>query len=77
MDNNGNKLLDVDDFRWGLKDFGILISKEEAQQVLDHFDRDRNGVVDYNEFLRAIRVRQNPVFIILHREKLMLTEEGT
>ena len=57
MDNNGNKLLDVDDFRWGLKDFGILISKEEAQQVLDHFDRDRNGVVDYNEFLRAIRVR--------------------
>ena len=33
MDNNGNKLLDVDDFRWGLKDFGILISKEEAQQV--------------------------------------------
>ena len=61
MDNNGNKLLDVDDFRWGLKDFGILISKEEAQQVLDHFDRDRNGVVDYNEFLRAIRVRQNLV----------------
>ena len=30
MDNNGNKLLDVDDFRWGLKDFGIQISKEEA-----------------------------------------------
>jgi Ca2+-binding EF-hand superfamily protein len=56
MDNNGNKTLDVDDFRWGLKDYGISISKEEAQQVLDHFDRDRNGVVDYNEFLRAIRV---------------------
>ena len=30
MDNNGNKLLDVDDFRWGLKDYGISISKEEA-----------------------------------------------
>ena len=57
MDNNGNKTLDVDDFRWGLKDYGISISKEEAQQVLDHFDRDRNGVVDYNEFLRALRVR--------------------
>jgi hypothetical protein len=23
MDNNGNKLLDVDDFRWGLLDYGI------------------------------------------------------
>lgn len=56
MDLNGNRSLDVDDFRWGLKDYGISISKEEAQQVLDHFDRDRNGVVDYNEFLRAMRV---------------------
>ena len=34
MDNNGNKLLDVDDFRWGLKDYGIQISKEEASQIL-------------------------------------------
>jgi hypothetical protein len=30
MDNNGNKLLDVDDFRWGLIDYGITITKEEA-----------------------------------------------
>jgi Ca2+-binding EF-hand superfamily protein len=43
MDNNGNHLLDVDDFRWGLKDYGITISKEEAFQVLGHFDRDGNG----------------------------------
>lgn len=31
MDENGNKMLDVDDFRWGLKDYGISITKEEAQ----------------------------------------------
>lgn len=31
MDENGSKTLDVDDFRWGLKDYGITISKEEAQ----------------------------------------------
>lgn len=30
MDENGNKMLDVDDFRWGLKDYGITILKEEA-----------------------------------------------
>ena len=30
MDSNGNKMLDVDDFRWGLKDYGINITKEEA-----------------------------------------------
>lgn len=30
MDDNGNHMLDVDDFRWGLKDYGITLSKEEA-----------------------------------------------
>ena len=30
MDENGNHMLDVDDFRWGLKDYGITLSKEEA-----------------------------------------------
>ena len=30
MDNNGNHMLDVDDFRWGLRDFGIILSKEES-----------------------------------------------
>lgn len=43
MDNNGNGLLDVDDFRWGLMDYGISLSKEEASQVMKHFDRDGNG----------------------------------
>lgn len=43
MDNNGNGLLDVDDFRWGLMDYGVSLTKEEAQQVLKHFDRDGNG----------------------------------
>ena len=49
-------MLDVDDFRWGLIDYGISITKEEAVMVLDHFDRDKNGQVDFNEFLRALRV---------------------
>lgn len=43
MDDNGNHMLDVDDFRWGLIDYGITITKEEAALVVDHFDRDRNG----------------------------------
>lgn len=55
MDNNKNGLLDVDDFRWGLMDYGITLSKEEAVQVLKHFDRDGNGSVDFNEFIRIIR----------------------
>jgi hypothetical protein len=56
MDENGSKTLDVDDFRWGLKDYGITISKDEASQVMEHFDRDGNGQVDFSEFLRALKV---------------------
>lgn len=55
MDDNGNHQLDVDDFRWGLIDYGITITKEEACKVMDHFDRDKNGTVDFDEFLRALK----------------------
>jgi hypothetical protein len=33
MDKKGNHNLDVDDFRWGLMDYGIQISKEDAQEL--------------------------------------------
>ena len=33
MDQKGNKNLDVDDFRWGLMDFGVQISKDEANEL--------------------------------------------
>ena len=31
MDNNGNKQLDISEFYWGLKDFGIAINEDEAK----------------------------------------------
>jgi len=33
MDTKGDHLLDVDDFRWGLIDYGVQISKEDAQEL--------------------------------------------
>ena len=48
-------MLDCEDFRCGLGEFGISISKEEAEQVLNYFDADHNGSVDFTEFLRALR----------------------
>ena len=79
MDNNGNRLLDVDDFRWGLKDYGITISKEEAAQVLNHFDRDGNGQVDFNEFLRALKGDLNASrkrYIKMAYDKLDINKDG-
>ena len=54
MDQKGDAKLDIDDFRWGLMDFGIQLSKDEASQLLDKFDIDKNGTVDYHEFITTI-----------------------
>jgi len=56
MDVKGDTNLDVDDFRWGLMDFGIQVSKDEAAEVLKYFDKDQNGSVNFAEFLRALKV---------------------
>jgi Ca2+-binding EF-hand superfamily protein len=79
MDENNSKTLDVDDFRWGLKDYGITITKEEATQVLEHFDRDRNGTVDFNEFLRAMKGDLNATrrrYIRMAYDKLDVNKDG-
>jgi Ca2+-binding EF-hand superfamily protein len=46
----------VDDFRWGLKDYGITITKEEAILVIKECDRDGDGMVNFDEFLRFLKV---------------------
>ncbi len=57
MDDNGNKMLDPDDFRWGLYNYGITVNKEEALMIVKECDRDGNGQVDFTEFLRFLRVK--------------------
>ena len=56
MDDNGNRQLDIDDFRWGFIDYGFNLTQDEARQLLDHFDRNGDGVISYDEFLRALKV---------------------
>ena len=70
MDDTGDRQLDVDDFRWGFIDYGFNLTQEEAQQLLDHFDRDKNGTVNFDEFLRALKVSRAIYpsnFFSLHR----------
>lgn len=40
---------------YGMRDYGINISKTELEQLFLLFDRDRNGFIDVNEFLIGIR----------------------
>lgn len=44
MDQTGDCNLDVDDFRWGLMDFGVQVSKDEALEILNKFSKDGSNV---------------------------------
>ena len=56
MDENGNCNLDIDDLRWGIMDYGVNVSKEEAAEILAHFDKASSGCVNFKEFLSAMKV---------------------
>ena len=39
-----------------MKDFGSGLDEEQARTILAYFDRDKSGTVNFDEFLRALRV---------------------
>jgi hypothetical protein len=41
IDEKSEKNLEVEDFRWGLLDYGIQISKDDALEVLQRYDVDK------------------------------------
>ena len=80
MDKNGNKQIDINEFYWGLKEFGVSLTEEEAGGVLRLFDRDRNGTISFEEFLRALKGDLNNFRVGLIRkayEKLDVNGDGT
>lgn len=56
---NGDRKIDKEEFYIGLKEFGANISKKEAEVLLDYLDTDRDGFVNYDEFLVGIRGKPN------------------
>ena len=56
MDENSSKNLDVEDFRWGLLDYGIQISKDDALEVLSKYDTHSTGLVHFPSFIDTLIV---------------------
>lgn len=80
LDNNGNRQVDFNEFFWGMRDFGISVTEEEAKSVLAAFDRDHSGTVNFDEFLRALRGDLNESRVALIRkayQKLDANSDGT
>ena len=58
MDDNNSGDLSREEFIKGLNDTGLheQLTADEVQQLFDIFDTDHSGTVNFNEFLRHIRV---------------------
>lgn len=55
LDNDGGRKLDLKEFQDGLIDYGINITDEQAQVIMKKFDRNNDGQVDFDEFLRYLK----------------------
>jgi Ca2+-binding EF-hand superfamily protein len=47
-------VLDYDEFRHGLEQLHLQLSDSEVDELLEHFDSDGSGTIEYAEFLRRI-----------------------
>jgi len=57
---DGNKKIDRNEFVVGLKENGVTITKDEANILMGYLDKDRDGCIDFDEFLVGIRGQLNP-----------------
>lgn len=55
LDNNRNRQLEANELMWGLKDFDIHLNEAQVATLINHFDRDNSGTINFDEFLRALR----------------------
>jgi hypothetical protein len=53
----GDRKLDREELKYGLRDYGVALSERELDTVLGAFDKNKDGRIDFDEFLRGVRVR--------------------
>jgi len=55
IDKSGNKKIDRHEFTWAMKENGHSLSSLEFERLFKYFDRNNDGSMDYDEFLRGVR----------------------
>lgn len=55
MDDDNSKSLDRNEFKKAVNDFRIDVPAEHVDVMFNAFDINRDGTIDYDEFLRIIR----------------------
>jgi Ca2+-binding EF-hand superfamily protein len=55
IDDRGNGVLDAEEFRYALIDYGIDLRDNEFKMVLNVFDANGDGVISFQEFLQTVQ----------------------
>lgn len=59
MDDNHSMSLDKFEFTKAMGDYALGFNEGELQQLFRYFDVNKNNLIEYDEFLRAIRGPMN------------------
>ena len=60
MDDNNSRSLDKYEFTKAITDYMLGFTEGEIQKLFSYFDFDRSGLIEFDEFIRAIRGTMNP-----------------
>ena len=55
VDDSGNRKIDAQEFFYGLQDMGCQFSKDETDALMAHFDTNKDGNINFDEFLVGLR----------------------
>jgi Ca2+-binding EF-hand superfamily protein len=56
MDDDQNRKLNLEEFKKGVEEYGLNFSKAEIEDLFHKIDADNSGTIDFDEFLRRLRV---------------------
>ncbi len=56
MDDDKNRKLSMDEFKKAVEEYGLNFSKSDIEGLFRAIDMDHSGTIEYDEFLRKLRV---------------------
>lgn len=56
---DGKDKVNTDDFLFGMRESGINLGREDQAIILDFFDKDKDGMINFSEFLVSLRGKPN------------------
>ena len=64
FDTNNNGVLDKLEFEEMMSKLGVFLTRQELRVVFDGFDTNKDGNIQWSEFIEGLKVRHLP-FILL------------